>query len=72
SHAPQNAVPYLININTADISELDTLEGIGVKTAEAIIAYRNSHGGFKSVNELCEISGIGASTLDKIKEYIEI
>ena len=66
------ATPYLININIADIEELDTLEGIGEKTAEAIISYRNKNGAFKTVNELCEVSGIGASTLDKIKEYIKV
>lgn len=66
------SAPYLININTADTEELDTLEGIGAKTAEAIISYRNKNGAFKTVNELCEVSGIGASTLDKIKEYIKV
>lgn len=64
--------PYLININTADAEELDTLEGIGAKTAEAIINYRNASGTFKTVNELCEVPGIGTSTLNKIREYIRV
>lgn len=66
------SAPYLININTANAEELDTLEGIGAKTADAIISYRNKNGEFKTVNELCEVSGIGTSTLDKIKEYIKV
>ncbi len=72
SGAPSPAAPYLININTADAEELDTLEGIGAKTAEAIISYREKNGAFKTVNELCEVSGIGTSTLDKIKKYIKV
>ncbi len=72
SGASSPSSPYLININTADIEELDTLEGIGAKTAEAIISYREQNGAFKTVNELCEVSGIGTSTLDKIKEYIKV
>lgn len=70
--ADTNAVPYLININTANSEELDTLDGIGAKTANNIIEYRKKHGGFKSINELCEVSGIGTSTLDKIKDYIKV
>ncbi len=70
--SPESAVPYLVNINTADANELDTLEGVGAKTAEAIISYRNKNGAFKTVNELCKVSGIGTSTLDKIKEYIKV
>ncbi len=72
SGAPSPSAPYLININTADAEELDTLEGIGAKTAEAIIRYREQNGEFKTVNELSEVSGIGTSTLDKIKEYIKV
>ena len=72
SGAASPAAPYLININTANAEELDTLEGIGAKTAEEIIRYREQNGAFKTVNELCEVSGIGSSTLDKIKEYIKV
>ncbi len=72
SGASASSVPYLININTANAEELDTLEGIGAKTAKAIIRHRELNGGFKTVNELCEVSGIGISTLDKIKQYIKV
>ncbi len=70
--ADTSAVPYLININTADFEELNALEGIGTKTANKIVEYRNQHGDFKSINELCKVSGIGSFTLDKIKDYIKV
>jgi len=72
SGAETPAVAYLVNINTADAAELETLDGIGAKTAAAIIEYRNKHGGFKNADELCEVPGIGPSTLEKIKDYIKV
>lgn len=65
-----SATPYYIDINTASASELDTLEGIGPAIAERIIEYRTRNGSFKSIDELCEVSGISNNTLRKIKDYI--
>ena len=65
----ENAVAYLININTADADELSLLEGIGPKLAERIISYREKHGRFSSVSELCRVSGIGASAIADIEEF---
>ncbi len=70
--ASESASEYLININTADAEELDLLQGIGPKLAERIVAYRNEHGDFKSVSDLCDVSGIGTSLLEEISHYIEI
>ncbi len=62
----------LISINSASISELCTLPGIGESTAEKIIEYRNNYGGFNSLEELKNISGIGEKKYEKIKELITL
>lgn len=59
-----------INLNTASAEELVTLKGIGTSRAQAIIAYREEHGGFKDTEELMNISGIGERTYQKLKEEI--
>ncbi|EGT3614970.1 competence protein ComE [Clostridium perfringens] len=61
-----------ININAASKETLMTLNGIGESKAQAIIDYREETGGFKSIDELTNISGIGEKTLEKIKDKISI
>jgi comEA protein len=61
-----------ININTAGITELKMLPGIGEKTAGSIIAYRNQLGSFKSADELMNVKGIGQKKFDKIKSLITL
>lgn len=62
-----------VNINTADAQALATvLNGIGLKKAEAIVAYREQHGKFTSPEQLLEVKGIGKATLDKNREKIKI
>jgi competence protein ComEA len=61
-----------ININKASIEELDTLPGIGEKTAAKIIDYRDQHKGFKSIEEIKEVNGIGDAKYDGIKDLISI
>lgn len=61
-----------INLNEADLMMLQSLSGIGPKKAEAIIAYREEHGSFQSIDELKNISGIGAETVEKLKASIHI
>ena len=56
-----------ININTATVSELQSVKGIGPKTATAIVAYRDEHGTFSSVDDLEEVKGIGEKSLMKFK-----
>jgi len=71
SHAAnKQAVESYINVNTATIKELSSLDGVGKKKAEAIIAYRNDHGNFSSVDDLRKVEGIGKKTLEKIKDRI--
>ncbi len=54
-----------ININTASAAELSQLNGIGKAKAEAIVQFREQQGGFKSVDELTQIKGIGTAIVDK-------
>ena len=61
-----------IDINTATVSELTELSGIGQSKAEAIVEYRTKNGNFSSVDELTNVPGIGESTLDKIRDYIKV
>ncbi len=61
---------HLININTADQSTLEQLPGIGKAKAQAIIEYRNQNSGFKSIEELLNVSGIGQKTFDKLKNLV--
>ena len=61
-----------VNLNTAGKEELMTLTGIGERKAEAIIQYRETRGGFGSVEELMQVEGIKEGTFEKIKEDIVI
>lgn len=62
----------IININTASKEELKTLTGIGDAKADVIIEYRQQNGGFKSVEELTKVGGIGEKTLSKFIDKIDI
>ncbi len=62
-----------VNINTADRDALmQAIDGIGEKRADAIIAYREANGPFKSVDELLNVKGVGAATLDKNRELLTV
>lgn len=61
-----------ININQAEQSELEEIPGIGPKKAQDIIKYRTDNGGFKAIEEIKEIRGIGDKTYESLKEYIEV
>ena len=67
-----NKKDVIINLNTATLEELQTLSGIGESKAEAIIQYREEHGGFQSIEELKDVPGIGDSLYEKIKDSITI
>ncbi len=61
-----------LNLNTATKDELIALSGIGPAKAQAIIDYRTQHGGFKSVDELKDVKGIGAKRFEKLKPELTI
>ncbi len=62
----------LIDVNSATKNELTRLPGIGSKTAEKIIVYRNKHGKFKRKEELMNVKGIGKKKFEKIKKFVKI
>jgi competence protein ComEA len=70
--APGGATPALVNLNTADAAALDTLPEVGPVTADSILAWRDEHGGFASVDQLLEIDGIGEATLAKIAPHVTV
>lgn len=62
----------LININTASVEELDKLPNIGPARAADIISYREENGGFQSIEELKNISGIGDKTFEEMKDLVTV
>jgi competence protein ComEA len=62
----------LININTATLEQLDTLPGIGLSYAQAIIDYRTQNGAFKTIEEIKNVKHIGDSVFAKIKDQITV
>jgi competence protein ComEA len=66
-----NAFATPVNINTADAQTIaDSLGGIGLKKAQAIVDYRDKNGAFKTIEDLSQVSGIGAKTIEKNKADI--
>lgn len=61
-----------ININTATAEELDKLPGVGESTAQKIISYREESGGFKSIEELKNVNGIGDKKFEDMKDSVTI
>ncbi len=62
----------LVNINTASLSQLLELPGVGNSTAQKILDYRNENGKFKSIEDIKNVSGIGDSKFNNIKNYITV
>ncbi|EJV81249.1 helix-hairpin-helix domain-containing protein [Bacillus cereus] len=61
-----------VQINTASKEQLEKITGIGSRKAESILKYREEHGPFQKIEDLLEIDGIGAKSLEKIKDQIII
>lgn len=77
SGAPPAAKPALdaaqpIPLNSADAEALELLPGVGPVLAERIIAYRREIGGFRAVDDLLDVKGIGAKTLAKIRPLVVV
>lgn len=61
-----------VSLNSATAEELTELKGVGEVTAQAIVTYREEHGGFKDVEELLEVSGIGPAKLAQLKDQVQL
>lgn len=72
SNKNQSSQGEIVDLNRADISDLQKIKGVGPSTAENIINYRQQNGRFTSKEELKNVSGIGEKTYDKIKDMITI
>ena len=59
-----------VNVNQADLAQLETLPGIGAKKAQAIIDYRTANGSFHSLEDLGKVKGIGSKMLEKLKDLV--
>ena len=68
----QNAQDGKVAINHATAEEIQTLNGIGPKKAETIIAYREENGPFHTIEDLLNVSGIGEKTLENIRDQISV
>ena len=73
---PVNADPApaagVVNINTADATQLALLPRIGPKAAERIVAYRTEHGKFAKTADLMNVKGIGAKTFELLASYVTV
>ena len=72
SLASSSSAGELVNINTADKNALLTLNGIGDKKADQIISYREEQGGFKTIDDLKQVQGIGDKIFAGLKDSITV
>lgn len=68
----ENTAPVLININTANVSELALLPGIGETYAQRIVDFRNKNGPFDSVEQLLKVEGIGTKRLEAFLDCVTV
>src|SRR4051794_30956635 len=66
---PSSAVP--VSLGSATLEQLQTLDGVGPATAQKIVAYRTEHGGFRSVDDVANVPGIGPKKLAAIKPHVQ-
>jgi competence protein ComEA len=70
--SPKPAAGERVNLNTATVDQLDALPGVGPVTAAAIVAWRDAHGKFDSVDQLGEVDGIGPARLEKLRALVRV
>ena len=67
-----NEAFFTISLNTATQADLERIPGVGAVTALRILSYRDKNGGFRTVDELLNVKGIGPKKMQKIRPYITI
>ena len=72
SYKVESSSSKIIRLNSASLEELDKLDGVGPAIAQRIIDYRTENGGFKSVEEIKLVPGIGDKMFEKIKNEIQL
>jgi competence protein ComEA len=73
--APEEGAPQLtgvVNVNTATADELQLLPGVGASRAQALIDLRKQRGGFKSLEELKDVKGIGDGALERMRPFVRL
>lgn len=70
SATESNTAAAPVNLNTATVSELQQITGVGAKKAQKIIDYRTEHGEFKKVDDLTQIPGFGAKTVANLRDQL--
>jgi len=68
----QTTATLAVNLNRASVAELQAVPGIGPATAERIVAYRDQHGTFTSLEQLVEVKGIGQAKLAKLRSHLTV
>jgi competence protein ComEA len=67
---PGQTAPATVNVNSASLTELDALPGLGPARAAAILQYRQQHGSFASVDDLARVPGLGPAAVARLREYL--
>ena len=70
--ADGSSTTLVLDLNTATAEQLDALPGVGPTTAAAIVAYRDQHGPFRSVDDLADVTGIGPAKLAQIRPHVHL
>ena len=69
---PADTAAALLNLNTATLEQLERLPGVGPATAKRILEYRQKSGGFKKIEELMNVRGIGEKSFLRLKPQITV
>jgi competence protein ComEA len=69
---PSSAAAVLVDLNTADQALLETVPGLGPVKAGAVVAHRTEIGGFTSIDQLLDVTGIGPATLESIRPFVTL